>query len=238
MRRYERDKYKKLDICVSVSEKEKEMTRGVAPEGLPILVAPNGVDTDYFAPIKKDEEEGALVSVGSMDQERNIDASEYFVKDILPLLLERGYDVTYYIVGQNPTDRVLALADHPAVTVTGTVEDVRPIIARASIVVAPYRIGGGVKHKIPIAFSMKKPVVSTSNACQGIDVTHEENVLIGDSASQFASLIVQLLSSQEMRQQMGEKARTFIQERYSWNAIAHNLINDVEDIINSARLTQ
>jgi hypothetical protein len=36
-----------------------------------------------------------------------------------------------------------------ASVVTGTVDDVRPYLERVEVVMAPYWMGGGVKHKIP-----------------------------------------------------------------------------------------
>lgn len=227
--RYQNEVYEEVDICVSVSEEERRLTQAFAPGSTRLLVAPNGVDVAYFSPSNEvAEEEGALVSVGSMDQARNVDASRYFVEEVLPLLREQGFDVTYYIVGQNPTEEVKAMEEHTDVVVTGTVDDVRPFLERSSVVVAPYRMGSGVKHKVPIAFSMGKPVVATPNACHGIDVTDGEEVMIAEDPRTFANSIRELLESDEKRQTMGERARAFIREEYSWDVIARRLIADVE----------
>jgi len=232
MKAYEAEMYQKVDVAVSVSETEREMTREFAPDATTLLVAPNGVDVEYFSPSGTlDTEAGALVSVGSMDQTRNVDASVFFVEDVLPLLHEQGLDVTYYIVGQNPNQRVKKLGQKPGVVVTGTVDDVRPYLEKAEVVVAPYRMGSGVKHKIPIAFSMGKAVVATPNACHGIDVTHGENVLIAEDPEAIAHSVRELLESEEMRRQMGMKARAFIQKRYSWTAIADQLMEEVESVL-------
>ena len=229
--RYEQTVYKDIDICVSVSEEERRLTESFAPPNVPLLVAPNGVDVSYFSPSGEEEETGALVSVGSMDQTRNVDASRFFVEKILPRLQDRGLDVTYYIVGQNPTDEIRRMEENPGVVVTGTVDDVRPFLERSSVVVAPYRMGSGVKHKIPIAFSMGKPVVATPNACQGIEVTHGENVMIAKEPKSFANAIQALLESEDRRRALGKRAQSFIREEYSWDAILSRLLADVEKIV-------
>jgi glycosyltransferase involved in cell wall biosynthesis len=166
-----------------------------------------------------------------MDQTRNVDASRFFVEKILPRLQDRGLDVTYYIVGQNPTDEIRRMEENPGVVVTGTVDDVRPFLERSSVVVAPYRMGSGVKHKIPIAFSMGKPVVATPNACQGIEVTHGENVMIAKEPKSFADAIQALLESEDRRRALGKRAQSFIREEYSWDAILSRLLADVEKIV-------
>lgn len=230
--RYQREVYDSIDICVSVSEEERRLTQAFAPDDVRLLMAPNGVDVTSFSPSGEiPEEEDVLVSVGSMDQPRNVDASRYFVEEVLPLLREQGLDVTYYIVGQNPTAEVKAMGKHPEVVVTGTVDDVRPYLERSAVVVAPYRMGSGVKHKVPIAFSMGKPVVATPNACHGIDVTDGEHLMIAERPRAFATAIQTLLASEQKRQMMGMRARAFIQESYSWDVIAQELIANVEDAL-------
>jgi glycosyltransferase involved in cell wall biosynthesis len=166
-----------------------------------------------------------------MDQGRNIDAAEYFVHKVLPLLRDRGLSVTYYIVGQNPNSRVMALGEAADVVVTGTVDDVRPYLARAMIVVAPYLSGSGVKHKIPIAFSMGKAVVATSNACQGINVSTGNNVMLADSPESFASAIEILFHDGEKREAMGIAARHLISSRYSWDGILAQLVKDLDFLL-------
>lgn len=230
--RYEHEVYEDIDVCVSVSEEERRLTSEFAPADTPLLVAPNGVDVSYFSPSGKvSEEKGALVSVGSMDQTRNVDASRFFVDEVLPLLHERGLDVTYYVVGQNPTEEVRRMEEHPSVVVTGTVDDVRPFLERSAVVVAPYRMGGGVKHKVPIAFAMGKPVVATPNACRGIGVTPGRNVMIADEPGAFADAIQELLGFDEKRQAIGTRAQSFIREEYSWDAILERLVASVERIV-------
>lgn len=230
--RYQKEVYENIDICVSVSEEERRVTRQFAPADTDLLAAPNGVDVSYFSPSGKiEEEKDALVSVGSMDQTRNVDASRFFVDEVLPRLQDRGLDVTYYIVGQNPTDEVEKMGEQPGVVVTGTVDDVRPFLERSAVVVAPYRMGSGVKHKIPIAFAMGKPVVATPNACHGIEVTHERNVMIAEDPGSFADAIYELLNSEEKRKNLGRCAQSFIRKEYSWNVITERLVSDIESLI-------
>lgn len=91
-------------------------------------------------------------------------------------------------------------------------------------------MGSGVKHKIPIAFAMGKPVVATPNACHGINVRHGQHALIAEKPEAFADAIQNLLTSREKREAMGERAQDFIRREYSWDAIVGRLIDQVEEI--------
>src|SRR5205823_2169958 len=102
-----------------------------------------------------------------------------------PLILASVPAARLYVVGHRPPARLLRRASE-RVVVTGYVDDVRPFIARAAVYVVPLRMGSGTRLKILEALSMKKPVVTTSIGCEGLDLTHEESVLIGDEPTVFA----------------------------------------------------
>src|SRR5205807_7342336 len=112
----------------------------------PITVISNGVDLNYFALKSVDvasHRQPVLVFTGAMNYFPNVDAVQYFCSDIFPLVRAVVPDCWFYIVGRNPIRRVQALGKHPNVTVTGTVPDVRPYLAKATVAVAPFRIARG-----------------------------------------------------------------------------------------------
>ena len=61
-----------------------------------------------------------------MDYHANIDAALYFVRKIWPLIHARRPELRLVIVGAQPAKAILALREQ-GITVTGTVDDVRPI---------------------------------------------------------------------------------------------------------------
>ncbi len=74
----------------------------------------NGVDSDYFSPAHHFalpfEPQGAeLVFTGRMDYRPNIDAMQWFVHEILPVLRQRVPTARLWIVGSAPSREVLAL---------------------------------------------------------------------------------------------------------------------------------
>src|SRR5206468_2972371 len=87
------------------------------------------------------------------------EARTLFAFEVLPKLP----NVTFAIVGRNPTDAVRKLASE-RVLVTGAVEDVRTWLAAADVVVAPLRIARGIQNKVLEAMAMAKPVVASPAA--------------------------------------------------------------------------
>ena len=208
--------------CVCVSEEDRKRLTQICPDAN-TDVAPNGVDLDYFIPAEKDEQESKLVFTGSMDWQPNEDAVLFFCEHIFPFIKAKMPDMTFYIVGSNPTDRVLRLNDIEGVTVTGFVDDVRSYIADAAVYVVPLRIGGGTRLKILQAFAMNKAVVSTSVGSEGLDVTNGYNIIVSDDPHQFADSVIQLLKDKQLRRKLGGNGRSLVQEKYDWKSIAKKL---------------
>lgn len=181
---------------------------------------PMGVDVDYFAPGMADERPGDLVFTGSMDWGPNLDAMEFFVGQVMPLIRKQA-KVTLWIVGRNPAPAMRELAaDNPDVKLTGTVEDVRPYIARAQVYLAPLRVGGGTRLKIFEAMAMQKAVVSTTLGAEGLPVHHNEDIILADDAAGFAAAVAGLLRDHEARQRLASRAREMVAASYTWRAAA------------------
>lgn len=221
IRQFERAIYRYFDISISVSEHERTMTSKIAPSHVSLWVAPNGVDTDYFTPSPETHEDPYTISmVGRMNGVRNIDAALFFADEIFPSVRKQFPRAEFLIVGGDPDRQIQRLGQREGITVTGFVEDVRPYLERSTVVVLPHRMGSGVKHKLPIALAMSKPVVTTSNGSQGIDVVDGEHVLVRDDAAGFAAGVCTLLGDPQQRQQMGAAAMQLMREQYSWRAIS------------------
>jgi glycosyltransferase involved in cell wall biosynthesis len=134
-------------------------------------------------------------------------------------------------VGSNPNQEIQQLGEIPGIHVTGTVPDVRPYYGRAAVTVAPYRYGEGTKLKVLEAMASGAPVVSTPIGCQGIAVKDGEHVLIVNSAEEFARRIIDLLGNEELRRALAAKARTVIEQEYSWKKIVGDLDPELRELV-------
>jgi sugar transferase (PEP-CTERM/EpsH1 system associated) len=216
--RFEARALKRATHTIAVSEVDRCLMASVYRVSN-VSVAPGGVDADYWRPA--DEREGLdLVFTGSMDWLPNQDAVLYFARDILPLIRQE-VPVSFWIVGRNPPGTVRDLAHSaPGVQVTGTVDDVRPWVARAAIYVVPLRIGGGTRIKILEAMAMAKCVVSTTVGAEGLPVEAGRHLLVADTPAAFASAVVSLLKDDARRRRVGLAARELVVSGLTWDAAA------------------
>ncbi len=180
----------------------------------------NGVDTNYFDPALKSENETVaadLVFTGAMDYRANIDAVLCFYREVWPHLRKALPKVTFAIVGSNPAKQVMALDGKDGITVTGRVDDIRPWIKNAKVSVAPMRVARGVQNKVLEAMAMATPVVATREAAVGIVAEVQSALKVIDRPSDMASVIASLITDETARKRVGILGREAVATHYDWD---------------------
>jgi sugar transferase (PEP-CTERM/EpsH1 system associated) len=208
---------RECDWSTFVSEEEAGLFRQLHPGTRNrIHGVSSGVDLDYFdprhsfaAPYATDR--WNFVFTGTMDYPPNVDAVVWFAGEILPLIRRSAPDAQFHIVGSSPSPQVQALAS-AGIHVTGRVPDVRPYLAHATAGVAPMRIARGIQNKVLEAMAMARPTVVTKDALTGIQATPGREVLLADSAEDFARACMAAADQPEL----GAAARQRVLKDYSW----------------------
>ena len=110
--------------------------------------------------------------------------------------------------------QVESIGGHLAVDVP----DIRPYYWEATVVVAPVRLGAGLRNKVIHAMACHAPVVATPMALEGIAVEDGAHVVTASSAEGLADAIVRTMSEPEESARRAEAAALQMQ-RYHVNAI-------------------
>jgi len=129
---------------------------------------------------------------------------------------------------------MLAQRDN-SITVTGTVDDIRPYVDAAGVYVVPIRIGGGTRIKIYEAMAQKKAIVSTSVGAEGLPLTDGQHIIIKDKPDDFAKAVLELMENRDLASRLGENGRKLVAENYSWEKVAGRFSNALEDVLNGTR---
>ena len=221
IRRDEIRNLRKSNVIMATSERDASMFRKDLPEKS-FVVVPNGVDDKNFSPWCQSTIPDSMVFTGLMEYYPNEQGVLYFMEKVFPLILLQVPSATISIVGAQPSIRVTRWASSK-VEVTGYVEDVRPYLARAQVVIIPLWIGGGTRLKALEAVAMKKSIVSTSIGCEGISFTHGKDILIADTPETFAAAVVRLFRDPRLRESLAESAFANLLPSYRWEAIGEKL---------------
>jgi len=213
---------KGVDGVICMTDPDAEHLSKFCPS-VPVHVINTGVDLDYFQPPENPAAEPRMIFVGAFQHLPNVEAMEFFCREVLPIVRRRIPGIELLIVGSNPPPSIAKLADIDRVDVTGFVPDIRPFMARSSIYVVPLRLGVGIRGKILEAWSMKMAVVSTSVGCAGLRYENDRNILIADSAEQFADQIESLVKDPARRKRLAEAGRKTAERFYGWDKSSHQL---------------
>lgn len=213
--KYELDIGKACNATVFVAEKEVREFNSELGEEKAIAV-PIGVDTDYFYYRECGNDENTIGFLGAMSVAHNENAARHFIEDIFPLVLTEIPDAKFMVIGGGASEELKKLAsDH--VVFTGRVDDVREYLERCKVFVCPMTFGSGIKTKNLEAMAMGLPVVTTSIGAENIDAVDGVDWLVADEPETFADQVVSLLLKSEKRNEIGENASTFVNEKFSWD---------------------
>lgn len=221
---------KNQNIIFSTSDNDREIIRKDVPD-VPNYVVPNGVDTSYFTPSQTTEKEPySMVFTGMMAYTPNYDGMLWFLDEIFPQIKEEKPSAKIYIVGKRPPAELKNRASD-SVIVTGFVDDVRPYVWRSSVFVVPLRMGSGTRLKVVEALSMKKPVVSTSIGCEGIEVENGKSILINDAPKAFARSVIQLLEDRHLRRHLIDHGYELVHEKYDWSVVGERMLAAYDELL-------
>jgi len=231
MRACEARACRQAQLTIAVSDEDCRLLAALAPD-VTVRAISTGVDLAYFRPPLAHVPDHSLVFTGSLDWYPNEDAMISFIDKVLPIVRVSVPDTTLTIVGRNPSRRLRAVAAASAgVHVTGTVEDVRPFVARSAVYVVPLRIGSGTRLKIFEALAMARPVVSTTIGAEGLALIPDVHYLQADQPAEFARAVVTLLHDPLRRDSLGRAGRQLVASRYSWAHVAREFEQACESAI-------
>jgi len=228
--RMEREYVSRADHVLAVSENDRDFFLNYAPKER-MSVIPTGVDIDYFTPEESKEEPETIVFTGSMDWMANEDGIVYFIENVLPLIREEFPNTKLSVVGRRPSARMKEIGKREKnIEVTGTVDDIRPYMAKGAVYVVPLLVGGGTRIKIFEAMAAGKAVVSTTIGAEGLPVTHGRDIMLADDPASLARSVVEVLRDAGRRRSIGSAARRLVAENYSWKAVGKILANVLENV--------
>jgi glycosyltransferase involved in cell wall biosynthesis len=223
LRREEQSAFRTADGIYVCSVADQARVAADIPSARTVVV-PNAADVDFFQPRPSDppSDGRTVVFFGLLSTVPNIEGATFLVNEIWPLIAASRPNARCKIIGAWAHPSVRRLAG-PGIEVIGPVEDLRPHLASAAVIVVPLRIGGGTRLKIVEAMAMGKAIVSTSLGAEGIDAVPERDILIADDAASFARSVIRVLDDPALRRELGRAARELAVQRYSWAAAASRL---------------
>jgi sugar transferase (PEP-CTERM/EpsH1 system associated) len=217
--RYEAKVAAQYDALVTISEADRlHFPRALQAK---IAVVPNGLPNEFAStsrlPLAQRTTE--VVFTGNMSYHPNVKAAEYLARQVMPLVWANMPQARLRLVGTHPTPEVKALQSE-RVAVTGFVPSIQTELAQSHVFAAPLFSGAGLQNKLLEAMGVGIPCVTTPLCNGSLGAAPGTEILIADSAQEFANAILGLLQNPEMNEGVGLAGKRFVSQRYQWPAVA------------------
>ncbi|HWH13826.1 MAG TPA: glycosyltransferase [Miltoncostaeaceae bacterium] len=210
-RRYQLDVWSRFDLLQVFTPRDASLVAQIAPPlAARVRINPFAVE---IPPVCDPglEAPGEMLFMGNFTHPPNVDAAVWLARDILPAVCRIRPEARLVLVGSQMPPSVVSLAGE-TVRVVGRVPDVRPWLERAQLVVAPVRIGGGMRMKVLEAMASGKAVVTTGRGAEGMDGAP---LARGEDVGTLAAAVAGLLADREGRRRLADAARRYAVERHS-----------------------
>jgi glycosyltransferase involved in cell wall biosynthesis len=205
----------KADLVVAITEQERQLLLAEVPSAR-VVVIPNIHALE--APGPGPEHRQGLFFIGGFEHLPNVDAVYWFVREVLPLVLQACPGVVFQVVGSYPPVGLLALGS-TNVQIAGYVPDPGPYFHESRVFVSPLRYGAGMKGKIGQAMSYGLPVVTTTIGAEGMGLVDGENAMVADGAAAFAQAVIQLYRDADLWRRLATRSRAHVEASFSEQAV-------------------
>lgn len=230
LREYEKSSLNQYDALLPISQKDASYYQQYCNR--PLFTVPVGIDLHKLEHYDKSFRDNKRIGfIGSLDWMPNIQGLEWFIKNVWPQVKTKVPDAELHIAGRNPSDSILKW-NGQNIQVLGEIEDQYEMMAECAVMIVPLFSGSGMRVKIIETMAMRKTVVSTSLGAEGIDCTHQENILLADSSSDFQEAIIHMLQEPKRNKAIAESAEKLIAAQYQ----SKNLVSKAIDYLQNNKV--
>ena len=193
-----------------------------------------GIDTGAYEFREDGREPFTLLFLGSFRHLPNVEALQWFLKEVFPRVRAAEPRARLVIVGSDPPPRH-SLRDAEAIEMVGFVEDVREPLGRYAVFVCPILAGSGIRVKLLEAFAAGIPVVSTRVGAEGLADVDGEVCALADDAAGFAERVVRLLQSEEEARALARRARREVETKRDMRGMTGRLVECYREEVKGRR---
>ncbi len=222
LKEYEVGVLQKIDGLLAMTNEDLEVFKSLGCNAKSISV-PTGMilDSELFTPTQK-EEDFSVFHIASMNWLPNVEAVEWFLKNVWHLVLQKVPQANLYLAGRDMPEWLLNYKQE-RVFIVGEVENARDFYKSKKVMVVPVLSGGGMRIKIIEGMAMGKNIVSTTIGAEGILCVNGEHILIADKAEEFAQMISFFLKNEKVSKELSLNAQQLIKEEYDNSGICKRI---------------
>lgn len=226
--------FEKYDYIFTLTESDRFEILQLGCE-TPVKVMPLGIDLELYHPKELHTLPPTLFYLGTMEWLPNREGLYWFIQSVWPFVEQLNNDIRLYLAGKF-TDKDKRTFDSDNIVIEGEVDNAVEFMNSHSIMIVPLHSGGGIQVKIIEGMAMKKCIIATPRAVQGIACKHGHDILIAETTDDFFRLILHCVANPKLWKKIGENAYETVQKHYESRNVSTNLIQVYQQIKDAPKL--
>ena len=173
---------------------------------------------DKLAKKYNSRERNGFLFIGS-NHTPNVDAIDNFLLNYFPYIVRHNNDIKFHIIGSccYHLNKALTskfnnnIVEHKFLSDS----DMKNVFELCRLSIVPLRYGAGMKGKILDSFNFNLPVITSYIGAEGINVTHDENIIILDNNNQYPKFFVNYYNNFDLLDKISENGSKLFKSKYS-----------------------
>jgi glycosyltransferase involved in cell wall biosynthesis len=217
----ERFLWRQWDVLLAITPDEAQAIAPFLRPSQRLLTVPHAVPVTDCG-----KGDGGTIAYTGSDNPSNQAAVSWLLTEVWPRVLAVRPHARLRLVGLIcDAIRRTSLTATPNVDLVGFVDRPMDEVAKASICVAPYLYGSGLKIKVIEAAGAGRAIVTTPAGAEGTGFVDGAHALIAQDSAAFASAIVRLLGDEALRRRLAAAARDHARQHFSDEACYGTLVD-------------
>lgn len=229
IKKYEKQIGKKSDAILAAPNDIEELVKlGISKEKFYITYHLAEDDFLNYPPLEYSPKKEALLFVGTLTWEANVDGLIWFLDNCWENLLQAKPNLQLFIVGKNPDTRIVAYSKkYKNISLPGFVQDLEPYFQKSGVFICPLRFGSGIKVKVVNAMYRGIPVVTTPVGIEGLAIENNKHIVYASQPEVLTQSILNLLNEENKWSSIATNSRSFAKEHLSWEFVYLTIDNAI-----------
>ncbi|MDA3955004.1 MAG: glycosyltransferase family 4 protein [Bacteroidales bacterium] len=194
----------------------------------PVLISPFGVDFKSLKTQIIDDNlktEQSINYIGALDWIPNQEGLIWFIDQCMPELLKSFPQIKLHVAGRNAPKWLRKKLERKNILFLGEVNNAYEFMLSPGPMIVPLFSGSGMRVKIIEGMALKKAIIATNIAADGINCLHNENIILANNINDFVNSTITLINNPDIQNNIGENAHDFVQEHFDFEKIGSKILN-------------
>lgn len=212
----------KYDYLIPITERDGNQYNKLG-NIKPIHTTPTGIDEVNYIIDKSNVRFPGIFHIGALDWIPNQEGLKWFIENIWKRFKKEHPDFRFHLAGRNAPPAFEKYLTSTGITYLGEIEDANQFINENAIMIVPILSGSGMRIKIIEGMALGKTIITTSIGTEGINSTHNENILIADKPDDFYNCLEKVSTDRDFCNNISKNAVKFVHDNFHNIKIAEKL---------------